>query len=292
MVIFTKNDLMKVVNSDIFRKCPICNSSSPIKGYSFDIFESNNHKDGRVKVKCSKRECKKCDIEYFDLIKGVNNFGKAAVNYYMKDLESRLSKNRKYKRRHFMLDKLLIKLFNDKIRILSLGAGSSSIESRFKSNKKYKNKFIQEMRLDVYPKKYLSEKLVFGNLLEKKSIEIENLKEFKPHIIVIDNVLEHVPNFEALSEILSYVNADYCYVSVPNRNSILNLLKKKEFDWPVQHVNNFNNNSLGLFMKGHNFRKFLFPMLPLNILKLRDWVFVASLIGLNIGGIYSLYKRK
>ena len=280
---------MEIVNSDILRKCPICNVNSPVKGYSYDIFKTKNKLN---KAKCLKRKCNRCDIEYFDLIKGVNNFGEAAINYYKKDLDIRLKKKRKYKRRHFMLDKLLIKLFNNNIRVLTLGAGSSSIESRFKLNKKYQNKLVQEMRLDIYPEKYLSNKMVFGNLLEKESIEIKSLIKFNPQIIVIDNVIEHVPDFEAISKILKKVNAKYCYVSVPNRSSILNLLKRKQFDWPIQHVNNFNNNSLELFMKMNNFKKCFIFMLPLKILKLREWVFVASLARINIGGIYSVYKNK
>ena len=157
--------------------------------------------------------------------------------------------------------------------------------------KKYKNKFVQEMRLDVYPEKYLSDKLVFGNLLEKDGIEIKSLIKFNPHIIVIDNVIEHIPDYGAISEILKYVKAKFCYVSVPNRSSILNLLKRKQFDWPIQYVNNFNNNSLELFMKMHNFIKCLIFMLSLKMRKLREWVFVGTLVGINIGGIYSVYKK-
>ena len=107
---------MKVISSNVLRKCPICNSNSLIKGYSFDIFKTNNKIN---KAKCLKRKCTKCDIEYFDLIKGVNNFGKAVINLKKKDLESKFTKKDKYKRRHFMLDKLLITLFKDNIRFLT-----------------------------------------------------------------------------------------------------------------------------------------------------------------------------
>ena len=80
---------MKVISSNVLRKCPICNSNSLIKGYSFDIFKTNNKIN---KAKCLKRKCTKCDIEYFDLIKGVNNFGKDVINLKKKTLNQNLQK--------------------------------------------------------------------------------------------------------------------------------------------------------------------------------------------------------
>ena len=32
-------------------------------------------------------------------------------------------------------------------------------------------------------------------------------------------------------------------------------------------------------------------MLSLKMRKLREWVFVGTLVGINIGGIYSVYKK-
>ena len=236
------------------------------------------------------RECKECDLSFFDLASGVNDLNSGLLQYYQDDLKSRMSATPKVKPRYIMLDRLIAQLFPETVRILSLGAGTTSIKRRFEACRSEIK--VSELLADVYPPEFGGDPHFFCDLNNISSFDENTIVNFCPDIVVVDNVLEHLPSFEATAKIINLSKPRYCYVSVPNRASWKFIGRKKEFYWPTQHVNNFNVRSLQKVLGKFGYVKRQKFVSPTSYLSVRDWCISFSLSFFSPAGIYHLYERK
>ena len=278
----------KIRTNFVERICPSCHEKCRTIGSFMDT--EKKWKSQSASLSFPMRKCEACDLSFFDLAPGVNDFDSGMLQYYQDDLRSRMSATPKLKPRYLMLDRLVAKMFPESVRILSLGSGTASVKRRFEAcGSKIQ---VSELLADVYPPEFEGGPYLFCDLNDVSSFDKDRIVGFCPDILVVDNVLEHLPNFDATSEIINLSKPRYCYVSVPNRASWKFIGRKKEFYWPTQHVNNFNVRSIKKILGKFGYLKRRKFVSPTSYFSVRDWCISLSLSFISPAGIYHLYERK
>lgn len=213
-------------------KCGLCNSNK-----SDYIYTHENLKY---------RQCKNCDLVFQERINDPNLKEKLKIEYnetyYKKNYT--IASDDKYKRKiQYLLDKKLItKYFKDSSqkKILDYGFGNEIFIRLFKG-KKYGFEFIQK---EKYKKGFTFLK---NNEIKKKKFDL----------IIMRGVVEHLPNFKEILNILTKSvkkNGFFFITATPNSSSLSFKLNNKKFNQngPL-HLVHFNHINLSKYFLKKNF---------------------------------------
>lgn len=260
---FYKQNICKICKSkenETIYKLPFKNSK--FKDFFHDFYGKENSEEIFNLTKNYDYEilnCKKCKFKWQKFIPDNIFLNKLYNNWisFEKSLKKKNSINE-----DFFFSSLLNILKKDQINTLDYGAG---IGNFCKFSKK---KGFNSYALEFSPKKI--------EYLKSKDIKIINFSEImktgiKFDLIYINQVLEHLENFDEFFENLNYLSKKktIVYISVPNSKIFKNPINKGPFQ-PLEHLNSFNNLNLKKLLSNHNFKTISIYRILSSVLKKKN----------------------
>ena len=187
--------------------------------------------------------CKNCQFKWQKFIPNNLIFNKLYNNWI--SFDESLQKKNGLKEGSFFIS-LLNLLDNKAVNTLDYGAGIGNFCN-----------FAKDKGFNSYAFEFSPQKIKY---LKSNNIKIINFSETKNtkikfDLIYINQVLEHLDNFDDFFENLNFLSQknSIIYISVPSSEKIIDPIKKGPFQ-PLEHLNTFNNSNLKKLLEMHNFK--------------------------------------